>query len=278
MDQAGLNLFSRVKLNSGFQMPVLGLGVYLIQDGGPCTAAVRKALDLGYRHFDSAKLYGNEADLGRAVRESGLPRREIFVTTKLWNTDHGFKEAKAAFAASLKRLGLDYVDLYLIHWPVEGLRLKSWKGLVDVYKEGLSHSIGVSNFTIRHLKELLASTDVVPAVNQVEFSPFLFQKELMEFCQGKGIVLQAYSPLTHGARLKDPRLKKVAGKYGKSPAQVLIRWNLQHSVVPLPKSSRPERMKENAEVFDFTLSAEDMAFLDHMNENLHTDWDPADVS
>lgn len=255
-------------------MPVLGLGVYQSRPGKTTYDAVKTAIEIGYRHVDTAALYANEADVGRAIRDSGVARKDLFVTTKLWNDDHGYDEALAAFDRSFEELGLDYVDLYLIHWPVPRLRLESWKALREIRDSGRVRSIGVSNYTIRHLKELEDRLGDVPSVNQVEFSPFLYQRRLLEYCEQKGIVLQAYSPLTRGKRLKDERLVRVAEAHGKTPAQILIRWCLEKGLVPLPKSTHRERLVENADVFDFALTEADLAVLDSLNEDLHVSWDP----
>ena len=272
-----LTLGSRVTLNNGNTMPVLGLGMWQAGSGKQTRKAVATALEIGYRLFDTAKLYGNESDLGTAIRESGIPREEIFVTTKLWNNDQGYESALRAFEKSRRELGLDYVDLYLIHWPVPGLRQESWNALLKIRDEGLARSIGVSNYTIRHLEELLRSTPDPPAVNQVEFHPFLYQKELLEFCIGKKIQLEAYSPLTRGHRLDHPVISQIAARHGRTPAQVLIRWSLQHGLVVIPKSIRPERIRENAAVFDFQLSPDDMKRLDSLDESSHVAWDPEDL-
>ena len=265
---------SRIRLNDGVEIPRLGLGVYQAPAGPIARAAVRAALDVGYRLVDTARIYGNEEDVGLAIRESGLPREDVFVTTKLWNSDHGHEAALRACEGSLQRLGLDYVDLYLIHWPVPGRREETWEALVRLRREGKCRSIGVSNYTIQHLEELLDRSGVAPAVNQVEFSPFTYQRELLEFCRRRGIRLEAYSPLTKGQRLGDPRLTSLAVRYRKSPAQILIRWCLQHDLVVIPKSTRPERIRENAAVFDFEIAPQDMAALDAFDERLRTGWDP----
>ena len=272
-----LTLGSRVTLNNGNTMPVLGLGMWQAGSGKQTRKAVATALEIGYRLFDTAKLYGNESDLGTAIRESGIPREEIFVMTKLWNNDQGYESGLRAFEKSRRELGLDYVDLYLIHWPVPGLRQESWKALLKIRDEGLARSIGVSNYTIRHLEELLRATPAPPAVNQVEFHPFLYQKELLEFCVSKKIQLEAYSPLTRGHRLDHPVIAQIAARDGRTPAQVLIRWSLQHGLVVIPKSIRPERIRENAAVFDFQLSPDDMKRLDSLDESSHVAWDPEDL-
>jgi diketogulonate reductase-like aldo/keto reductase len=274
---AALNLKSTVRLNNGVELPWVGLGVYQAQRGEETREAVSWALQAGYRHIDTARIYGNERDVGEALRQSGIPRSEVFITTKLWNHDQGYDSALRACERSLRELGLEYVDLYLIHWPVPGRRLDSWRAMEKLLADGRCRSIGVSNFLERHLDELMANSKVVPAVNQVEFSPYLYQRELLEHCRRHGIVVEAYSPLTKGERLSDPRLVEVAKHYGKTSAQVLIRWCLQHGMVVLPKSVREARIRENAAVFDFELSANDMRVLDGLNEDLHTSWDPSDV-
>ena len=272
-----LTIASTSKLNSGVEMPLLGLGVYQTSPGRATEEAVKFALKIGYRHIDTASLYGNEESVGRAVRESGVPREQVFVTTKLWNSDHGYEAALRAFEKSQRRLGLDYVDLYLIHWPVSQLRDESWRALVELQRRGSCRAIGVSNYTVRHLDELLGGSSVVPDIDQVEFNPFLYQEELLRYCKDKRIQLEAYSPLTRGQRLRDPVVLEVARNYSKRPAQILIRWSLQHGLVVIPKSARPERIRENSEVFDFEISTADMSRLDSLGENLHMDWDPTDA-
>lgn len=274
---AALNLKSTVRLNNGVELPWVGLGVYQAQRGGETRDAVSWALQAGYRHIDTARIYGNERDVGEALRRSGIPRDEVFITTKLWNSDQGHDSALSACERSLRELGLEYVDLYLMHWPVPGRRLDSWRAMEKLLADGRCRAIGVSNFLERHLDELMANAKVVPAVNQVEFHPYLYQKRLLEHCGRHGIVVEAYSPLTRGERLDDPRLAEVARRHGKTSAQVLIRWCLQHGMVVLPKSVREERIRENAAVFDFELSAAELRVLDGLNEDLHTSWDPSDV-
>ena len=270
-----MDIHTAAKLNNGVAMPLLGLGMWKVPSGKAAEQAVLWALEAGYRHVDTAAIYMNEQDVGNAILKSKVPRSELFVTTKLWNADH--KDPAKALTTSLKKLQMDYVDLYLIHWPVEGKRNKSWKELEKLLKQGKCRAIGVSNFTIRHLQELLASPGTVPAVNQVEFNPYLFQKELWEFCKSKKIQLEAYSPLTHAHKLKDSKLAAIASNYSKTPAQVLIRWELQHGIVVIPKSAHRERIIENADVFDFAISSGDMKKLDGFNENLRTCWDPTNV-
>ncbi len=272
-----LSLRSRLRLNNGVEFPVLGLGVYQSPPGKVTQNAVRFALKTGYRLVDTARIYGNESDVGEAVRASGIPREEVFVTTKLWNSDQGYESTIRACEASLRRLGLDYVDLYLIHFPVPETRNSSWKAMKNLLKNGKCRAVGVSNFMIGHLRQLLESSDLVPAVNQVEFHPFLYQKELLDYCRGQGIQVEAYSPLARGERLRGPRIFAIGAKYSKTPAQALIRWGLQHGLVVIPKSVREERIRENSQVFDFNLSDEDMRVLDSLDENLRTNWDPTMV-
>lgn len=271
---------AQIPLNDGQAIPQLGFGVWQIPKGRKCEAAVRAALDAGYRHIDTASFYGNEESVGAAIRASGIAREEIFVTTKLWNSEHGNPER--ALEKSLRRLGFDYVDLYLIHYPVPERR-RSWSALEKMQAQKKARSIGVSNFTVRHLTELLAGTQTTPAVNQVEFHPYLYQRELLEFCRDRRIVVEAYSPLTQGQRLNDPRLIALARKFPPAPgaragnrstAQILIRWAMQHGLVVIPKSADPARIRENAEVFDFEIGPAEMETLDAFNENLRTCWDP----
>ncbi|MFQ5838919.1 MAG: aldo/keto reductase [Thermoplasmata archaeon] len=267
------------RLNSGLEMPSLGLGMYGSPAGRVAENAVRYALDTGYRLFDTAKFYGNEHSVGKAIRESSLPRSDVFVTTKLWNTDHGYESTLRAFRASLQQLGLDYVDLYLIHWPVEGLRLESWRAMETLLDDDQCKAIGVSNYMVRHLEELLAHASMVPAVNQIELHPYnyLARLDTVEFCRAKGIQVEAYSPLTKGRKLRDARLLRIAEAYGKTPAQILLRWSHQHGFVAIPKSSRRERIRENGAIFDFSLSPEHMKELNSFSENLVTSWDPTDA-
>ncbi len=263
-----------VQLNTGASIPQVGLGVWQTPRGEATRDVVATALRLGYRHVDTARIYGNERDVGLGVRDSGVAREQIFVTTKLWNDDQGFDSALRAFDASLSRLGLEYVDLYLLHWPVARQRLESWRALERIHAEKRARAIGVSNFMPSHLEELLARAQVVPAVNQIEVHPFLQHRETRALCAKRGIVVEAYSPLTHGRRLGDPVVKAVAERVGRSPAQVLLRWAIQHDMVVLPKSTREARIKENAALFDFALDAAAMKALDDCEEGLATGWDP----
>ncbi len=240
---------------------------------------VLDALSIGYRHIDTARIYGNEADVGAAVRASSLPREEIFVTTKLWESDQGYDSAIAACRESLRIMGLDYMDLFLIHWPVQGKRQYSWKGMETLLDDGVCRSIGVSNYMVRHLEELMGYARVVPAVNQIELSPYVYgdRHDVVSFCEANAIALQAYSPITKGRKLGDPRLVEIAAHYDKTPAQILIRWALEKGFVVLPKSNNPDRIRENADVFDFSIGADDMATLDSFNEGFITSWDPTNV-
>ena len=269
-----LNIQSRARLNNGVEIPRLGLGVYQSPPGRITQRAVRYALKIGYRHIDTAMIYGNEADVGNALRESGLTREEVFITTKLWNSNQvRYRTTLQACEESLRRLGLTYVDLYLIHWPVQGISnsIEIWRAMVHLLREGKARAIGVSNYTIDDLKEILQNSDIlVPAVNQVEFHPFLYQKNLLSFCEKNSIQLEAYRPLTRGKRLNHPSTLAVTKKYGKTSAQVLIRWSLQHNLVVIPKSIHEDRIWENSQVFDFQLRPEDMKLLDSLNENLQT--------
>jgi methylglyoxal/glyoxal reductase len=263
---------SKAKLNNGVEIPYLGLGVYQSPPGKTTVRAVRYALKVGYRHIDTAELYGNETDVGRAVQESEIKREDVFITTKVWNNHQGYEPTLHACEGSLGRLGLSYVDLYLIHWPVQGFANDTWRAMIKLYREGKAHAIGVSNYSIRELNEILQNSDVVPAVNQVEFHPFLYQEELLNFCKNNRIQLEAYSPLTRGKKLNHRNIVKVAKKYRKTPAQVLIRWNLQQDVVVIPKSIHEDRILENIQVFDFNLESEDMKFLNSMNENFPSEF------
>ena len=208
--------------------------------------------------------------MGRALRESGIKREDVFITTKVWNSHQGYDSTLYSCEGSLGRLGLSYVDLYLIHWPVQGLGDETWRAMIKLWRQGKARAIGVSNYSIRELNELIDKSDIVPAVNQVEFHPFLYQEELLRFCKNNKIQLEAYSPLTRGKRLNHPNILELAKKYNKTPAQVLIRWSLQHNVIVIPKSIHEARIKENSQVFDFQLEPKDMKLLDSLNENLYT--------
>jgi len=265
-----------IALNTGAHMPMVGLGVYQAPRGAATRDAVVAALRAGYRHVDTARVYGNEKDVGAAIAASGIPRSEIFVTTKLWNEDQGYDSALRAFDDSLGRLGLDYIDLYLIHWPVPHARLESWRALEKIFGDKRARAIGVSNFMTHHLDELLAKAKVVPAVNQFELSPFLQHRDTRATCAKHAIVVEAYSPLTRGKRLAHPAITAIAKRIGRTPAQVMLRWGIQQGVVVLPKSVHEERIVENAQLFDFVLDAAAMRELDALDEGLATGWDPRD--
>ncbi|EKR82623.1 glyoxal reductase [Leptospira interrogans serovar Medanensis str. L0448] len=258
-------------------MPILGLGVWKTKSGKECKEAVLNALEAGYRHIDTARIYDNEVDVGQAIRESRIPRKEIFITTKLWNADQGSDKTRKALENSLDRLGIDFVDLYLIHFPVTSKRMDSWKELEKLYHDKLCKAIGVSNYTIIHLTELLKNSQITPAVNQVEFHPFLNQIHLLEYCKKHKIQLEAYSPLVHGQKIEDPTIAKIAQKYDKTPAQILIRWAIEQKIVVIPKSIKKERIIENSKVFDFAISEEDMKILNSLDEDFRTCWDPSEV-
>jgi diketogulonate reductase-like aldo/keto reductase len=249
------------KLNDGNQIPLLGLGVWQVPDGRTCESAVRWALELGYRHIDTAQAYGNEESVGKALRDSGIPRDEVFVTTKF---NPGRRDPVAEAEHSLRRLGLDQVDLYLVHWPQRG-PVWAWPGMEQAAERGLARSAGVSNFSAADLEQVIAAGSVVPAVNQVEFSALEYRRGLVDAGRRHDIVTEAYSPLGTGRHLRDKRVTAVAGRVGRTPAQVLLRWCLQHGVPVIPKSTHRERIAENAQVFDFTLSSADMAELDALD-------------
>ena len=272
-----MDINAKAKLNNGVEIPLLGLGVYKSQPGKETEQAVKWALEAGYRHIDTAKLYANERDVGKAIRDSGIPRDEIFVTTKLWNDDHGYEKTLKAFDKSLKKLNIGYIDLYLIHWPVEKIRKETWKAMEKMYADGKCRAIGISNYMIHHIDELFSYANIIPAVNQVEFSPFLYLKDLHEYCKKHEIRLEAYSPLTRGKKLNDEKLVTLAEKYGKTTAQILIRWALQHELVVIPKSVKKERIYENTNVFDFEISQRDMQNLDSFNDNFRDCWDPSNA-
>lgn len=266
-----------VSLNNGIKMPIVGLGVYQTPPGKETRHAVAWALEAGYRHIDTASAYRNEEDVGAAIRESGIPRDQLFVTTKLWNSDQGYDSALAACEKSLQKLGLDYLDLYLIHWPVQEKRLDSWRAMEKLLDGGKCRAVGVSNFMERHLEELLKKSSLVPAVNQVELSPFLNQKKLLEYCMRRGIQMEAYGPLTQGKKLDHPSVAAIAQRHERTGAQVLLRWAIQKEIVVIPKSVHQARIVENFKVFDFSLNAEEMETLSNLNENFRTCWNPSDV-
>ncbi|WP_127593742.1 aldo/keto reductase [Paenibacillus lautus] len=263
-------------LNDGVKMPWLGLGVWKTKEGEEVIQSVKSAIAAGYRSIDTAAIYGNEEGVGQAIRESGVSRDELFITTKVWNDDQGYEKTLQAFETSRKKLGLDIVDLYLVHWPGKDKYLDTWKALIHLQKEGLVRSIGVSNFQIRHLQHIIEETGVVPVVNQVELHPLLSQKELLGYARENHIVLEAWSPLMQG-NLDQPVLAQIAEKYGKTTAQVILRWDIQNGVIVIPKSIKEHRIRENAGIFDFELSAEDMAAIDGLNQNKRFGSNPDEV-
>jgi methylglyoxal/glyoxal reductase len=265
-----------IKLNNSISIPYFGFGTYQIR-GALAKEAVLCALETGYRHIDTAAAYGNEKEVGEAIKESRLPRDEVFVTTKLWNEDQGYDSVFNAFETSLNNLCLDYIDLYLIHWPVTGNRLKSWSALEKIVSTEKCRAIGVSNFTIKHLEELLKSARIVPAVNQVEFNPFLYQKELLDYCSSKNIALAAYTPLSRGKKLDHPLLRYLSGKYHKTSAQILLRWAIEHELIVIAKSENKSRIKENADIFNFSIDPKDITKLDALNEGFRIAWDPSSI-
>ncbi len=270
-----LGLDTRVLLNHGGDMPVLGLGV-MESSGRKCVEAVKHALRIGYRLIDTAKAYGNEKEVGLAVRESGVPREELFVTTKVWISDQGYQSTLRACDSSLERLGMEYVDLYLVHWPVPQKRADTWRAMLELKDRGKARAIGVSNYYPHHLQEVLRASPIIPAVNQIELSPFLHPREVTEFCQQRGIIVEAYSPLARGMRMNDPNLVATAQKYGKTSAQIMLRWSLQHGYIVIPQSPHPDRIEENADVFDFVLTPADMAVLDNLHDGFRaTGLDPS---
>jgi len=268
----------QIPLNDGRRIPQLGFGVYKIPDDRTADA-VTSALDAGYRHIDTAAFYGNERGVGEGVRRSGLPRDEVFVTTKVWWTENGYDSTLRSFDASLERLGFDVVDLFLIHWPAPAhdRYVESWRALERIRDEGRARSIGVANFHIHHLERLARETDTVPAVNQVELHPWLPQQDVRAYDAGRGIVTQSWSPLARGRLLEDPTLASIAAKHGVSPAQVVIRWHLQLGVVVIPKSVTPERIRQNADVFSFDLDHDDLARIATLESGERTGRDPDDL-
>ena len=272
-------LKTSVTLNNGVRMPWFGLGVFQIRSDAETERVVRTAIELGYRSIDTASLYGNERGVGQAVRACGVPREELFVTTKAWNDDMRRSRVEAAFDESRRRLGLDYVDLFLLHWPIKDRIVSSWKVLEKLHRDGRIRALGVSNYLISHLEELLPTAEIVPAVNQIEFHPYLQSKPLAAFCRDKGIQLEAWSPLMQaGVLLHDPTLTTIAQKYGKTVAQVILRWDVQGGVVTIPKSTHADRIAENAGFFDFELSAEEMAAIAALDRNQRHGADPMNFS
>ena len=268
-----------VRLATGRGMPAVGFGTWELAPGPPAQRAVTAAIRSGYRLVDTARIYGNEADVGVAVRSSGVDRDKLCIATKVWNDDQGYESTLAACEASLRRLDMAYVDLYLIHWPATSRRGESWRALVELQRQGKTRDIGVCNYTVRHLEELLAGSAVRPAVNQVEFHPFIYaqQRELLAFCLDNGILVQAYSPLSRIAREMPTPIAQVARRSGRSPEQVVLRWCLQHGTVPLPRSGNPMHIAANLDIFDFSLDGAAMDALDHLSDGGRVTWDPAEM-
>ncbi|MDQ0200329.1 aldo/keto reductase [Neobacillus ginsengisoli] len=272
------NLQATTVLSNGIKMPWFGIGVFKVEEGPELVNAVKFAIKNGYRSIDTAAIYENEEGVGQAIREgikeAGISREDLFVTSKVWNADLGYESTLAAYETSLTKLGLDYLDLYLIHWPVAGKYKEAWRALETLYKEGKVKAIGVSNFQIHHLEDVMKDAEIKPMVNQVEYHPRLTQKELQAFCQQHGIQLEAWSPLMQGQLLDNPVLQEIANKYNKSIAQVILRWDLQKGVVTIPKSTKEHRIIENSTVFDFELTKEEMVQIDGLNENHRVGPDP----
>ncbi|XP_074545401.1 putative oxidoreductase ZK1290.5 [Halichoeres trimaculatus] len=273
-----------VALSNGLQIPVLGLGTS--HDGGFSHDAVVYALtECGMRHIDTAKRYGCEEKLGKAIRESGIPRSDLWLTNKLWPGDYGYKAARKACVESCSRVGVEYFDLYMMHWPEalnpgcsnREVRAETWRALEELYKEGVCRAIGVSNFLVRHLEQLKEDCSVVPHVNQVEYHPFQQPNELINYCRQEGIVFEGYSPLAKGQVLRDPTVLQIAEKHKRTPAQICIRWSIQNGVVTIPKSVKKERILENCQVFDFQLDDSDMAALGGLHDGRHVTWDPTNL-
>jgi len=270
-----------VTLNTGAKMPMLGYGVFKVEDGQAGVDVIKIALDAGYRSIDTAAIYGNEKAVGQAIKESGIKREDIFLTTKLWNEVMRTGDPEEAFAQSLSDLGVDYVDLYLIHWPVKGRYVDAWLALEKIYKSGRAKAIGVSNFKPHHLEDISKVWSVVPAINQYEMHPHLTQKPLLAHCQKYGIIPQSWSPLG-GTRpdsvkeglLDNPMLIKIAEKYGKSTAQVILRWNIDLGIVCIPKSVTPSRIRANIDIFDFSLTPDEVAAIDGLNQDKRFGADP----
>lgn len=267
-----LDINSTCKLNNEIEIPILGFGTWDLR-GKTALNAILWALEFGYRLIDTASLYGNEKEVGEAIKASTLSREEIFITTKVWETNMGYQNTLNAFQKSLNRLNIDYIDLYLIHWP-RAKRLDTWRAMEELYQQKSVKAIGVSNFTISHLKQLLNNSEVVPVVNQVEFSPFLYQKELLGFCRDHDIKVEAYAPLTRTVKFDNPTLHEISEKYNKTPAQILLRWGIQHKLIEIPKSSSKKHIKENTEIFDFEIEVNDMKILDNLDERFRAVEDP----
>ncbi|SEJ99841.1 aldo/keto reductase [Bacillus thuringiensis] len=272
------NLQSKTVLNNGVEMPWFGLGVFKVEEGPELVEAVKSAIKAGYRSIDTAAIYGNEKAVGEGIRagikEAGISREDLFITSKVWNSDQGYETTLAAYEESLKKLELDYLDLYLVHWPVEGKYKDTWRALETLYKEKRVRAIGVSNFQIHHLQDVMKDAEIKPMINQVEYHPRLTQKELQAFCKEQDIQMEAWSPLMQGQLLDNEKLQEIAEKHGKTTAQVILRWDLQNGVITIPKSTKEHRIIANADVFNFELTKEDMETIDALNENHRVGPDP----
>jgi diketogulonate reductase-like aldo/keto reductase len=278
MRKLTLNIHSTKQLANGIEMPRLGLGVYKITEPDIAIQAITAALDYGYRHIDTASLYANEKEVGDAIRASNVPRKDIFITTKVWNTDQGYDQTLRAFEKSLELLGMDYVDLYLTHWPVKETFVDTYRAIERLYDEKLIRATGVANHHAHHLEAIAAKANIKPMVNQIECHPRLTQFDLREYCEEQGIAVTSWSPLARGRILEEPTLKRISTKYSKSTAQTIIRWHLQHDLIVIPKSENPSRIAENMDVYDFELSFEDMKNIDALNLNERTGKDPDNFS
>ncbi|WP_270394279.1 aldo/keto reductase [Bacillus paranthracis] len=272
------NLQSKAVLNNGVEMPWFGLGVFKVEEGPELVEAVKSAIKAGYRSIDTAAIYGNEAAVGEGIRAgieaTGISREDLFITSKVWNADQGYETTIAAYEESLKKLGLDYLDLYLVHWPSEGKYKDTWRALETLYKEKRVRAIGVSNFQIHHLQDVMKDAEIKPMINQVEYHPRLTQKELQAFCKEQGIQMEAWSPLMQGQLLDNETLQEIAEKHGKTTAQVILRWDLQNGVITIPKSTKEHRIIANADVFNVELTKEDMEKIDALNQNHRVGPDP----
>ncbi|ETT63057.1 aldo/keto reductase family oxidoreductase [Paenibacillus sp. FSL R7-277] len=262
-----MNLKSATKLANGVEMPWFGLGVFKVQEGQEVMDSVKAAIKAGYRSIDTASVYGNEEGVGQAIRESGVAREELFITTKVWNTEQGYDSTLAAFDQSLSKLGLDYADLYLVHWPIRAKYKDTWRALEKLYADGKVRAIGVSNFQIDHLEDLLADATVKPMVNQVELHPLLNQQELREYCKAQGIQIEAWAPLAQGHLLDNEVLADIAARHNKTLPQIILRWDLQNGIVTIPKSVKEERIIANADIFDFELSEEEISRINGLNRD-----------
>ena len=269
-----IDIQTTIQLNNGQQMPLFGLGVFQAAEGPTVENAVTWALEAGYRSIDTAALYGNERGVGQAIRRSSVAREEIFVTTKVWNSHQGYERTLSAFETSFNKLDLDYIDLYLVHWPVKGKYKDTYRALETLYQSGRVKAIGVSNFLQHHLEDLLSSANIIPAVNQIECHPRLQQPALLTFCQEQGIAVEAWSPMMRGRVLQIPELVEIGEQYGKTAVQVSLRWLVQKSIITIPKSEKQARIHSNADIFDFALSESDMAQIDQLDQHIRVGPDP----